>query len=123
MLYPPRSDAAAAEEAADRLRRMGVGQPAVFIVEYALAQLWMSWGLTPAAVVGHSLGASGLVSVVLNCRMHRESLVPANVQTRTPLPGPIIGVMLSSTGRREIRRSLCISAGFGGALAAVSLVS
>ena len=36
---------------------MSVGQPAVFIVEYALARLWMRWGVTPAAVVGHSLGA------------------------------------------------------------------
>jgi 3-oxoacyl-[acyl-carrier-protein] synthase II len=73
--------------------------------------------------LGHSLGASGLVSIVLNCLAHRHALVPRNVQTPTPLPGPIIGVMLSSTGRRKIRRSLSISAGFGGAMAAVSLVS
>jgi 3-oxoacyl-(acyl-carrier-protein) synthase len=73
--------------------------------------------------LGHSLGASGLVSVALSCRMHREQLVPANVQTRTPIQGPIIGVMLSSTGRREIRRSVCISAGFGGAMGAVTLCS
>ncbi|MBZ5520986.1 MAG: amino acid adenylation domain-containing protein [Acidobacteriia bacterium] len=31
-------------------------QPALFVVEYALARLWMSWGLQPAAMVGHSLG-------------------------------------------------------------------
>ncbi|MBM4092908.1 MAG: type I polyketide synthase, partial [Planctomycetes bacterium] len=31
-------------------------QPALFALEYALAQLWISWGLAPAAVVGHSLG-------------------------------------------------------------------
>lgn len=29
---------------------------AVFAVEYALAKLWMSWGVTPAAMTGHSLG-------------------------------------------------------------------
>jgi len=28
----------------------------VFITEYALAQLWMSWGIRPAAMTGHSLG-------------------------------------------------------------------
>lgn len=28
-------------------------QAAIFSLEYALAQLWISWGLTPAAVVGH----------------------------------------------------------------------
>ncbi|KAF9464084.1 beta-ketoacyl synthase, partial [Collybia nuda] len=31
-------------------------QAAIFTLEYSLAQLWMSWGLVPAAVVGHSLG-------------------------------------------------------------------
>lgn len=31
-------------------------QPAIFVVEYALAKLWMSWGIQPAAFLGHSLG-------------------------------------------------------------------
>lgn len=30
--------------------------PAIFIVEYALAQLLMSWGIEPSAMVGHSMG-------------------------------------------------------------------
>ncbi|GAB1544101.1 hypothetical protein NUACC21_67770 [Scytonema sp. NUACC21] len=31
-------------------------QPALFALEYALAQLWKSWGIEPSAVMGHSAG-------------------------------------------------------------------
>jgi acyl transferase domain-containing protein len=31
-------------------------QPALFALEYALAELWMSWKIIPTAVLGHSLG-------------------------------------------------------------------
>jgi acyl transferase domain-containing protein/acyl-CoA synthetase (AMP-forming)/AMP-acid ligase II len=31
-------------------------QPALFAVEYALAQVWLSWGIEPDVVMGHSVG-------------------------------------------------------------------
>ena len=31
-------------------------QPALFAIEYSLAELWRSWGIEPGAVLGHSIG-------------------------------------------------------------------
>jgi len=28
----------------------------LFVIEYALAQLWMAWGISPQAMLGHSVG-------------------------------------------------------------------
>jgi 3-oxoacyl-[acyl-carrier-protein] synthase II len=72
--------------------------------------------------LGHSLGAAGLVSVALNCLCHGRDCVPPNVRTRRPME--MEGVRLS-TGvvRREVRRSVVVASGFGGAGAAVALRS
>ncbi|MGH1465062.1 MAG: type I polyketide synthase [Cognatishimia sp.] len=43
-------------EANERLKQPSAQLPLIMIVEYALAQLWMSWGVKPAAMVGHSMG-------------------------------------------------------------------
>lgn len=43
-------------EDGDLLDQTAYTQPALFALEYALAQLWMSWGIKPAMVMGHSVG-------------------------------------------------------------------
>lgn len=44
------------EQAQLQIRQTAIAQPALFVIEYALAQLWMSWGIHPTAMIGHSLG-------------------------------------------------------------------
>jgi acyl transferase domain-containing protein/thioesterase domain-containing protein len=45
-----------AEAATEKLTETAITQPALFVVEYSLAQLWMSWGVHPTDMVGHSIG-------------------------------------------------------------------
>lgn len=52
ILYPDKPGA----EAEQRLRNTRYTQPALFVTEYALAQLWMSWGIAPTVFCGHSIG-------------------------------------------------------------------
>lgn len=39
-----------------QITETALAQPSIFAVEYALSQLWMSWGLIPSALLGHSIG-------------------------------------------------------------------
>ena len=48
--------AEASDEAEEALGKSSVQLPLIVVVEYALARLWMSWGVEPDAMVGHSLG-------------------------------------------------------------------
>jgi microcystin synthetase protein McyD len=40
----------------ERLNQTALTQPVLFAFEYALAKLWQSWGVEPAALLGHSIG-------------------------------------------------------------------
>lgn len=53
VLYPATEKIVWAEE---HLIQTRITQPALFVIEYALAKLWMSWGIQPATMIGHSVG-------------------------------------------------------------------
>ncbi|TFK37752.1 hypothetical protein BDQ12DRAFT_735983 [Crucibulum laeve] len=53
-----------------QLEELQINQAAIFSLEYALSKLWLSWGVVPAVVVGHSLGeyAAQVVAGVLTLK-------------------------------------------------------
>lgn len=55
-LREPMFAAAGDTEAAAQLAQTAITQPALFVAEYALAQLWMRWAGQPDAMLGHSVG-------------------------------------------------------------------
>ncbi|CAI8732766.1 Acyltransferase domain-containing protein [Bacillus sp. IT-79MI2] len=44
------------EQLGKELNDTRITQPALFTIEYALAKLWISWGIQPSLMIGHSLG-------------------------------------------------------------------
>jgi len=48
--------AAEGSDEAELLTQTGYTQPALFAFEYALSELWRSWGVRPDIVLGHSVG-------------------------------------------------------------------
>jgi amino acid adenylation domain-containing protein len=53
ILYPTKGNET---QAAAELQQTSNTQPALFTIGYALAKLWMSWGIYPQALAGHSIG-------------------------------------------------------------------
>ncbi|HEX9671404.1 MAG TPA: amino acid adenylation domain-containing protein [Thermoanaerobaculia bacterium] len=102
VLYP---DPGEEEAAAALLAEMRVAQPALFAVEHALARTWMALGITPQAMLGHSLGeyvAACLAGVftleeALALVAERGELMqqaPAGAMLSVPLPAAELAPLL-----------------------------
>lgn len=103
VLYPAEGQA---EEASKLIDQTYITQPALFVIEYALARLWMKWGIRPQAMIGHSIGEyvaaclAGVFSLedalrLVAMRGRLMQNLPAGVMLAVPLPEKQLRSMLA----------------------------
>ncbi|MHB8595767.1 MAG: beta-ketoacyl synthase N-terminal-like domain-containing protein [Ktedonobacteraceae bacterium] len=107
ILYPPEGQTGTAVQ---ELRKPAIGLCALFVINHAMALLWISWGIYPQAMIGHSLGEyvaaclAGVMSledalalVALRGRLFEK--LPAGAMLSVPLSEeqiyPLLGENLS----------------------------
>ncbi|MGD9629019.1 MAG: amino acid adenylation domain-containing protein [Pyrinomonadaceae bacterium] len=85
------------EDARGRLNRTSITQPAIFVIEYALAKLWESWGVKPDAMIGHSVGeyVAACLSGVLSLEDSLAVLAGRGRMTEELPGGSMLAVRLS----------------------------
>jgi acyl transferase domain-containing protein/thioesterase domain-containing protein len=94
LMFPPPGQA---EAATKELEKPSLALPTLFATEYALAKLLMSWGVSPAAMIGHSMGEyvvaclagvfsyqDGMALVTLRGRLFEK--LPEGGMLSVPLP-------------------------------------
>jgi len=93
------------------LDRTENAQPALFAIEYALAALWRSWGVTPAAVMGHSFGeyAAACVAGVLTLA-DAARIVVARGRLSAQAPGDGVMVIVEASGD-EVEQAIAAEGG------------
>ena len=105
ILYPTQEQT---ETATEKLKPTAITQPALFVIEYALAQLWMSWGIKPAAMIGHSIGEyvaatlAGVFSLedalaLVTTRGQLMQSMPTGSMLAIPLPENEVKALIAGT--------------------------
>jgi acyl transferase domain-containing protein/acyl carrier protein len=93
------------EVATQQITQTAIAQPALFVIEYALAKLWMEWGVRPQAMIGHSIGeyvAACLANVfsledalaLVTARGQLMQQLPSGAMLSVPLPEKKVQTLL-----------------------------
>ncbi len=104
IIYPSESNI---DEVSKQLQQTEIAQPAIFIIEYALAKLWQSYGVEPQAAIGHSIGeyvAATLAEVfaledalsLVAARGQMMQQLPSGAMLSVPLPADKVKSLLGS---------------------------
>ncbi|RCJ40972.1 polyketide synthase [Nostoc minutum NIES-26] len=107
LIYPSEQEIATASA---QLQQTAIAQPALFVIEYAIAKLWMQWGVRATGMIGHSIGEyaaatlAGVFSLedalaLVTARGEMMQLLPPGSMLAVPLPEkdvqPFLGKELS----------------------------
>ena len=101
VIYPENAE----ESNAELLNQTAYTQPVLFALEYALAQLWQSWGIEPDIVMGHSVGeyVAATIAGIFSLEDGLK-LIAARGKLMQQLPdgGEMVAVMASEKKVREL---------------------
>jgi acyl transferase domain-containing protein/surfactin synthase thioesterase subunit/NADPH:quinone reductase-like Zn-dependent oxidoreductase/acyl carrier protein len=92
-------------EEESRIQETKIAQPGIFAVQVGLYRLWCSWGVKPAAIMGHSVGeaaaayAAGALSLVDAVAVVETR---SRLQHRTEGQGRMLAVGLSEQEARDL---------------------
>lgn len=86
----------ASEQAQQRLNQTAIAQPSLFVIEYALAKMWMSWGVSPRAMIGHSIGeyAAACLAGVFSLEDALSLVADRGSLMQSAAPGSMLAVPL-----------------------------
>ncbi|MGO4294300.1 SDR family NAD(P)-dependent oxidoreductase [Chitinophaga sp. RAB17] len=86
------------------INNTAIAQPALFIMEYALSQLLMAWGIHPDAMIGHSIGeyVAACVSGVFSLEDSLVLVVRRGELMQQVMPGAMLGISMAESELRPL---------------------
>lgn len=105
ILFPPQDEI---DQANVHLQETNITQPCLFTIEYALAKLWIEWGIKPKSMIGHSLGeyVAACLADVLSLKDALKLVARRSELMQGMVTGSMLSVPLSAERiRQDIKSS------------------